>query len=437
MADEQATAGRDTKDSRTLLPDRDSFYRDVQPLIDAADAGGQPLVLLDIDTQGLDFVLRTFGPRERDDLIRTVGQRIREVTGEGHTLYHITQDRFAVVLSHTTYLHITGHAHAIVRALREPFEVAGVSYQMNAHVGISHYPNHSSSIGELVRTSVFACHQARHVQTDYATFDHAMDEKERHRFRLMVDLEQALENPTEIQLAYQPEIDLRSGQCVSVEGLCRWTHPELGLVPPAHFLPFVEQTSLMMPLTEAVLAHGLEDLTAWCSAGYEGKLAINLSPSLFRHPALIERLIEQFRFFNMDPSRVEFEVTETGIMEQPNKAVNILTSIRDQGCSISVDDFGTGHSSLAYLADLPIDTIKIDKYFVQNLSRPWGEAIVGAAATLADKLGLRTVAEGIEDENQYHKCRELGVTLGQGFYISHPVFKDDFRTWLSASAILN
>lgn len=189
-------------------------------------------------------------------------------------------------------------------------------------------------------------------------------------------------------------------------------------------------SSFMMPLTEATLGEGLNDLAVWRDQGFEGKLAINLSPTLFRQADLIERLLEQFRYFNMSPSCVDLEVTESGIMEQPNKAVNMLTAIRDQGCRVSVDDFGTGHSSLAYLADLPIDTIKIDKYFVQNLYRPWGEAIVGAAATLADKLGLTTVAEGIEEESQYRKRRELGITQGQGFYIGHPMFKHDFHEWL-------
>lgn len=421
------SAGRD---SRTLLPDRDSFYGDVQPLVDEAVSQGSSLVLLDIDISGLDFVLRIFGPRERDVLIREVGHRIREAVGEKNTPYHITEDRFAVILTHTIYRQATQQARTLINAFREPFDVAGVSYRLDAHVGISHYPNHADSIGELVRTSVFACHQAREARSDYATFDRDWNEWERHRFRLMVDLKHALENHTGIQLAYQPQVELETGRCVGVEGLCRWDHTELGLIPPGNFLPFVEHTSLMMPLTEATLDQGLDDLAVWRDQGHEGKLAINLSPTLFRQADLLERLFEQFRFSNMSPGSVDFEVTETGIMEQPNRAVNMLTAIRDRGSRIAVDDFGTGRSSLAYLADLPIDIMKVDKYFVQNLNRPWGEAIVGAAATLADKLGLTTVAEGIEEESQYQKCRELGITQGQGFYIGHPMFKHDFHEWL-------
>jgi EAL domain-containing protein (putative c-di-GMP-specific phosphodiesterase class I) len=132
----------------------------------------------------------------------------------------------------------------------------------------------------------------------------------------------------------------------------------------------------------------------------------------------------------MGLEHLQFEVTETGIMEQPNRASNTLMEIRNRGSRIAVDDFGTGHSSLAYLADLPIDTIKIDKFFVQNLVHPWGEAIVGAAATLAQKLGLTTIAEGIETEEQYERCREIGVTQGQGFHIGRPMFRDELHEWL-------
>lgn len=430
MSEEQTTESVTGRDSRTGLPDRDSFYRDVAPLLEAADANQQSLVLLDIDLDGIDFILRTFGPRERDRLIHHVGERIRDAIANGTIAYHITQGRFAVVLPRQTYRQATRRAKALVEALRRPFDVLGINYTIDAHVGISNFPNQAESLAELVRTSVFACHQARESGRDYATFDPELDEQERHRFQLLVDLDQALESQSGIRLAYQPQVDLASGDYVGVEGLCRWTHSILGPIPPGHFLPFVEQTSLMMPLTEATLGLGLEDLASWRTRGFEGTLSINLSPTLFRRPDLLERLLDHFRFSNMGMEALHFEVTETGIMDQPNQAVHTLAAIRERGSRISVDDFGTGRSSLAYLADLPIDTIKIDKYFIQHLSQPWGEAIVGAATTLANKLGLTTVAEGIERESEFEKCRELGVEVGQGFYVGRPMFRDDLEQWL-------
>lgn len=430
MDGEHTTAASGGRDSRTQLPNRDSFYREVVPLVARADAGGTSLVLLCIDIDGIDFILRTFGPRDRDLLVADIGRRIQETAGGENSPYYITQNRFAVVLAEAAYLHITQQAQTLVDALQAPFDVSGISYQLDANVGVSHYPNHAGSLSELVRTSVFACYQARESHRAFAVFDRQLDETERHRFRLMVDLQMALKKPGEIHLAYQPLVDLKSGRCTGVEGLCRWHHPSLGPIPPAHFLPFVEHTSLMMPFTEATLGLGLDDLATWRTRGFDGILAINLSPVLFRRADLLPRLLEPFRFSGMTADSLHFEITETGIMDQPNRAANTLAEIRGRGSRISVDDFGTGHSSLAYLADLPIDTIKIDQYFVQNLTQPWGEAIVGAAATLADKLGLTTVAEGIEDEFQYRRCRELGVDLGQGFHIGHPMFRDDLQQWM-------
>jgi len=414
-------------DSRTQLPNRDSFYFDLAPVLEARDVS---VVLLVVDVEGIDFILRTFGPAERDNVVRDIGLRIREAVGSEHTPYHITQGRFAVALTDNTYLHATQRARELVATLEKPFNISGIAYHLNGYVGISHYPNHAKSQSELVRTGVFACYQARSVESRYATFDRQVDEEERQRFHLMLDLENALDTQDQIKLAYQPQIHLKSGNCVGAEALCRWEHPEQGYMSPGIFFPFVEQSPLIMPLTELVLSIGLRDLSRWQRHGFEGAIALNLSSTLFRQPDLLERLKEHFRFTNMGMEQVHFEVTETGIMDQPNRAIHTLTALGEGGSKVAVDDFGTGHSSLAYLADLPIHIIKIDMHFVQNLDKPWGQAIVGAAVTLAEKLGLETVAEGIENEDQLTQCRELGVTVGQGYHIAKPMFRAEFEKWL-------
>jgi diguanylate cyclase (GGDEF)-like protein len=418
-------------DSRTQLPDRDTFYIDIQALLDAHAIQEKSLVLLNIEIDKLEFILRTFGPDERDVVIREVGQRIRGVWKHKLTPYHITQGRFALVLADTSYQQAVKQSQLVIDALREPFLVSGVSFHLDAHVGISNYPNHAKSIGDLVRTAAFACHLARERRNDFATFDQQLDEWERHRFRLLMDLEQALQNQTDIQLAYQPLVNFQTGACEGMEGLCRWNHAELGLIAPGNFLPYVEQTPLMLPLTEHTLGVGAQNLVHLNHKGFHGSLAINLSPALFRQPNLLERFEDIIRYHNVDPANLHFEITETGIMEHPNRAANLLQEFRNWGSKVSVDDFGTGHSSLAYLADLPIDIIKIDKHFVQSLTRPGNEAIVGATAMLASKLGLTSIAEGIEDQFQYDKCRELGVTYGQGFFIGKPMPRQDFVKWLA------
>lgn len=417
------------RDSRTNFPERESFYREVPPLMADAEARNGAVVLLDIDIDGIDFALRIFGPQDRDALIREVGRCLEDATGGEVTPFHINQGRFALILPDVSHRRATREAQAVVEAFREPFDVAGAPYRLEPHVGISRFPSHAGSLSELVRTSVFACHQAREQHVGYAIFDHEWDERDRERFRLMVDLERALEDGDQLCLAYQPKVDVVTGECVGVEALCRWHHPQLGFIPPGKFLPFVEHTSLILPLTERVFADGLADLAHWQQRGFEGDLAVNLSPVLFREPDLLDRILEHFRFSGVDPAKLHFEVTETGIMEQPNQGAHTLARIRDRGSRVSIDDFGTGHSSLAYIADLPIDSLKIDKHFIQSLEQPWGEAIVGAATTLAGKLGLTTIAEGVEDEAQLRQCRELGCQHAQGFHTGRPMFREDFRAW--------
>jgi len=418
------------RDSRTRLANRDAFYRDVSPLVERAAEESLSLVLLDIDVDGIDFALRTFGPFDRDDLVRQVGERIRDAIAGEATPYHIMQGRFAVALAEVDYRQAARDAEAILQALGRSFQVCGAPYRLEAHVGLSHFPNHADTLNHWVRCAVFAAHQARRTRSGYAVFDHSWDRRERDRFRLMVDLGEALETHDQLQLAYQPKFDLQGRHCIGVEALCRWNHPTEGFIPPGHFLPFVEQTSLLLPLTEFVIAQGLDDLAQWQAQGFNGDLAINLSPILFRNPDLKQHLLEHFRYSNLSPASIQFEVTESGIMEEPNRGIHTLSEIRSWGCQVAVDDFGTGHSSLAYLADLPVDALKIDKHFVQGLAHPWGEAIVGASVTLAQKLGLATIAEGIEEESQLEKCRELGCDFGQGFYIGRPMFREDFEAWL-------
>lgn len=414
-------------DSASRLPASKDFYQVVQYLLSRE----QPLALLTLEIEEPDFVLRTFGPRKRNEVIDEAGRRIKRTAGEHNLAFHISQGRFSLTLINKSWDQTVAMATSLCDTFKQPFDIDGVSYQMVARIGISHYPRHAADVDELVRTSYFACHLARAGRQEIATYDQQLDVRERERFSLMVDLEKALLLHSGIEMVYQPVVELENGQCTGMEGLCRWRHAELGNIMPADFLPYVEQTSLMLPLTEATLSIGLEQHAKWQEGGFSGALAINLSPSVFKHPDLLQRLREHIRFAKVDPASVHFEITETGIMEEPEKSFEVLQAIREWGCRIALDDFGIGHSSLAYLADLPIDIIKIDKHFVQNVSESWGEAIVEASVVLARKLGLTTVAEGIETEEQYEKCRDLGVDLGQGFHFGRPMGRNEFGKWLT------
>ncbi|SFD30621.1 diguanylate cyclase (GGDEF) domain-containing protein [Thiohalospira halophila DSM 15071] len=430
MAADESSPEAIRRDARTGLANREAFYRETEPLAEQALATGGSLVLLVVDIDNVDFALRTFGPRERDEVVRAIGERLEAAAPEGVRPYHIMQGRFTLVLQDIPYQRAVRVARALLDACREPLEVQGAPYRLEAQVGVGHFPHHADTLDQWVRAAVFATHQARTTRSGYAIFDTSWDRRDRQRFRRLVDLGEALEHGDEICVAYQPQVDLTTGECTGVEALCRWEHPREGLIPPGDFMPFAEQSHLIGPLTEAVVAEALADLASWRERGFGGDVSINLSPGLFRDPDLQDRLMAHFRFANMDPQQVRFEVTESGIIEEPNRGINTLAAFRSRGSRISVDDFGTGHSSLAYLADLPVDELKIDKHFIQGLGHAWGEAIVGASVTLAGKLGLDTVAEGIETELQRDKCRELGCGRAQGFFTGRPMFRADFEAWL-------
>ncbi|KTG23395.1 MULTISPECIES: bifunctional diguanylate cyclase/phosphodiesterase [Idiomarina] len=418
------------RDSRTKLLSRNEFYRDVTPLISDGKLLIESFALMVIDIEGLDFILRTFGPSQRDNVIEQVSRRIQQTIGNDHVLYHITQDRFALIYCEVYLAEVEKMAAKLLKSFKDPFEVSGVAYNLKGYIGVSSFPEDASSVSELVRTAVFACNKARTTDDQYMLYEKEQDDKERERFYLLLDLEKALISDSEIEVAYQPQINLGTGEIYGVEALCRWRHPSLGIIPPGHFLPFVEHSPLMMPLTEKILRTSLEDTESWRKLGFNGSLAVNLSTTLFGVPDMMDRLNELLDDSPVSSDRIHFEITETSVMERLNRAIEILSELKSSGYGIAIDDFGTGHSSLAYISDLPIDTIKIDMHFVQNMDKPWGRAIVGAASALAENLNLRTCAEGIESEEQLKACEELGVSFGQGYLIGRPMFRAEFEDWL-------
>lgn len=421
------------RDSRTNLLSRNDFYHDITPLISDGKLVIKSLALVVIDIEGFDFILRTFGPAQRDIVIEQVAQRLQMTVGNTHILYHITQDRFSFIFRDTSESEVEQLVVELIQALREPFKVSGVPYNLDCFVGISFFPEHASSVSELVRKAVFACDTARTTDERYMYYEKRQDDRERERFYLLLDLEKALNNDSEIEVAYQPQVKLHSGEIYGVEALCRWRHHEKGIIPPGHFLPFVERSPLMMPLTEKILRTALKDTASWDALSFKGNLAVNLSTTLFTIPDMMERLTGLLNKSSINSDRIHFEITETNVMERLKRAIKLLSEFRKCGYGIAIDDFGTGHSSLAYISDLPVDTIKIDMHFVQNMDKPWGRAIVGAAAALAKNLNLATCAEGIETEEQLKACEKLGVTYGQGYLIGRPMFKAEFEGWLKTN----
>ena len=417
-------------DTRSDLPGREQFYKQTESLFKSKDVDSIVLVTIEVDE--LEFFLRMFGPVIRDDLIQEAAERIKDSVGGEERLYHITQFRFALVLTNISHRQAINITKSLVSSLRHPFKISGVAIDIPPVVGFSHYPNHADNLYELVRTVAFATHLARKNRVDYSSYDKKLDDWEQYQFRLLKDIDNALDNSDELKLAYQPIINLRDGSCKKFEGLCRWEHKELGFVNPEAFIPYVELSPLILPLTEVTLGYSLEFNKMLHSRGHECVISVNLSTCLFKNSDLVQKLYEQFQFYGVSAENVIFEITETGIMENPESMIYSLNRLKELGSKIAIDDFGTGHSSLAYLADLPMDILKIDRHFINDISKDRNQAIVGATVKIAESLGVDVIAEGIETQEQMNRCLDLGVTYGQGYYICKPGFSGEALAWLEA-----
>src|ERR671914_677416 len=315
-------------------------------------------------------------------------------------------------------------AQRLLAQLREPFEIEGLTLEVDASIGIACAPEHGSAVEQLIQRADIAMYAAKEGGRGYLIFEQQLDRYSPRRLSLAGALRSAIADG-EIVLFFQPKADLATGRILGVEALARWQHPRLGLIGPSEFVPIAEQTGLIGPLTSHVLEEALRQLAVWAEQGEELSVAVNLSARSFLDAQLaveIPRLLERT---GVDAHRLELEITESMLMLDPGRAKATLDRLSAIGLSLSVDDFGTGYSSLANLKRLPVDVIKIDKSFVIDMPHDASDAaIVRSTIDLAHNLGLKVVAEGVESHEAWRRLEELGCDLAQGFHVSRPLPAD-------------
>ncbi|MSO80415.1 MAG: EAL domain-containing protein [Alphaproteobacteria bacterium] len=279
------------------------------------------------------------------------------------------------------------------RPAGRPFEIEDLAVTFEAHIGLSRFPNLGSDAQALARCALVALKECNIAGETFSVFDPVWDSDQRERYRLLRDLRQAIDRDDELLLHYQPKVDLRNVGCIVVEALLLWQHPTRGMVPPASFIPATEQTTMIHEVTERGVTMGLERLVRW---GLEGRIltmSVNLSARDLADLNIAERIGNIVKFYSSRPTHLEFEMTETAIMENPRLAANNIDRLKALGDSVAIDDFGTGHSSLAYLAEMPCYTLKIDRAFVDSINDGTrNRSIVRAAIGLAHALGMTVVA---------------------------------------------
>jgi len=415
--------------NRTLLHDR---LAHTLRLV-ARDASSLALLLLDLDR--FKEVNDTLGHQAGDALLRQVAARMRDAVRASDTVARLGGDEFALLLPGADRDGAVRAAQTVQAALVAPVTVEDQTVHVGVSIGIAVTPAHGREAVVLLRHADVAMYVAKRAGSGYAVYDPRHDSYSAGRLMREAELRQALAT-NELVLHYQPTVDLRTGRATGVEALIRWAHPTHGLLAPDQFIPLAEQTGLIVPLTRWVLEHALAQQATWARAGRPLAVAVNLSVRTLHDEHLPETLAWLLRRSAIAPEQVTLEITESVLMADPTQARAVLTRLSALGVRVAIDDFGTGYSSLAYLKQLPVDAVKIDKSFVHSMGTTDATkdtAIVRSIIELGHNLGLVVVAEGIEDAGAWAQVRALGGDVAQGYYMSRPLPAPSLDRWLESS----
>jgi len=386
---------------------------------DRTTARSGPLAFLFVYLNHFKEVNDSFGHAAGDQLLRQIGPRIAACVGEHDLLLRIGGDELAILLFDGERDRAVAIAERVSTAISEPFALEIVTVRIGASIGIALAGLHADEPNALMHCADQAMYRAKDGGSAYAVYDPEVD-TEIDRLRLVEDLRAALRDDV-LELHYQPQIDLESGAVVAAEALLRWRHPRLGYVPPLDFLPLAEEAGLMRPLTAFVLEEALAQCARWRSAGHNLTISINVSATNLLDVDFVALVREQLRRHRVPADALILEITETTIIADLDHCGTVIDQLRELGCTVSIDDFGAGFTSLASLGKLAVGEVKLDRSFLTTLNRqPNSRALVEATINLAHALGLHVVAEGVEEADTLTTLTSLGCDLAQGYYIGRP-----------------
>ncbi|AND70682.1 hypothetical protein ATSB10_32280 [Dyella thiooxydans] len=418
-------------DPVTQLPHRNAFFEDLR----ARQRGGEHqawLIAVDVaPVSRFSAFIRAMGHAYADELMRDVAARVQVWMPEHTHLYQVGTSRFAAILPGSADGIDAAWMDELVHRLRQPFDCLGIPLCVQPGVGLLSLDIDQLEGGDPLRLVMSASHAAQESVRGWATYEPSDDERHRQEFFLVTELAAALNERAELDLHYQPRVDLASGRCIAVEALARWQHPTQGAIPPGRFIELAEQAGLMRSLTEWVLDHGVAQLGLWQRAGLDLKLSINVSSSDLG-TELIDRLREAAGRHAVALEALELEVTEGTLLEHSDTTREILAAIRALGVGIAIDDFGTGYSNLTSLREMPATSLKIDQSFVRGMeASPHDGAIVRSMTELARELGFRVVVEGVETASIFASVQGMACDEVQGYHLARPMPAAELPDWLA------
>ncbi|MBH3411903.1 phosphodiesterase DibA [Pseudomonas putida] len=417
-------------DPLTGLPNRLLFNDRAEQALASAQVNKRGCALLLLDLDHFQSINDGLGHTIGDQLLKLVGERLREAVGSNVTLARLGGDEFAVLAENCQQVGQAGKlAQGIIERMREPFEFDDHRLFISASVGISLFPTDALSAEQLLRNADSALFKAKdNGRACYALYTEELTAHAQHRVETASELRRALAND-ELRVFYQPVHDLFTAQRVGVEALVRWQHPQRGLVPPSDFIPIAERTGLIAEIDAWVLREACRQMVRWREDGRTlAFVAVNISSRLFGQRELYRQVADVLHETGLDPALLELEVTESAVMEDPEVALEQLHRLRELGLNLAIDDFGTGYSSLLRLKRLPVQKLKIDQGFVAGLPQDDDDiAIVRVIVALARSMGMQVHAEGIEQAEQARFLLEQQCQLGQGYWFGRPVPAGDLR----------
>jgi len=417
-------------DAPTGLPNRTFLLERLEESMQEAKQHHRSLALLHLHVGRFHEINKVLGYRSGDRLLQEVGRRLELVAvNENETLAHVGEAEFALLLPGANADYAIQMAKRLASILHGPVEVSGLKVDATVSIGIALFPGHATTPEALLRRANAAMREARPTHGGYAMYTGGQEEQHTRRLALMGDLRHAIEH-NQLLLYCQSKVDIASRRVCGAEALVRWEHPVHGMILTSEFIPLAEQAGLITQLTDWVLGSAFSQCYAWHQDGLDSPLAVNLSAHDLRDPELVDRILGLFSTWGIGPELMQFELTESALMEDPASAMETLTDLKQLGTQLYIDDFGTGYSSLAYLQKLPVDYIKIDQSFVKPMTVSGDSAvIVRSTIELGHNLDMKIVAEGVESRAQWDALAALGCDVAQGFFISKPMPAQEFRNW--------
>lgn len=411
-------------DVLTSLPNRLLFYdRLDQALIHAKRYAGM-LGILFLDLDGFKQINDTKGHSQGDRLLQIFAERLKKNVRESDTIARLGGDEFTILLKGISAVDdIAKVGMKVLEVTKKPFLIGNENKIITCSIGASIFPYDGNNTEALIKKADLAMYKAKSLgKNTFHLYNAEIDKKNSKRQSLENKLRYAIEN-NHLLLHFQPLVSLRTGEISGLEALVRWNDPELGLILPSEFIPLAEDTGLIMPLGEWVLKSACTQNKIWQTSGYKHlPISINLSARQFREVSIVETIHCALKEVELEPEFLKIEITETHVMQDVDYAISTLEILREMGILVALDDFGTGYSSLSYLKRLPIDQVKIDKSFINDIpGNPHDAAILTAIATMAQTLGIKVVAEGVENKRQLHFLQSIECDIIQGYYFCRPL----------------